>query len=223
MTKHYDSHETKQTEIEQLREENQRLKSLLDAHGINWEQDPVTYAVTHTTPTAAHESGPQLDSSTKVALFRSLFRGRTDVYPLRWESAKGKSGYSPACANEWRSGVCGKPRTKCADCEQRMLLPVTDQVIVDHLTGRQTIGIYPLLTDDTCWFLAVDFDEADWRDDAHAFMQSCRELGVPAALEISRSGDGAHVWIFFTEAVPAREARKLGRRLSAIPAHAHGS
>ena len=213
MTKHYDSNEAKQIKIEQLRQENLRLKALLDAHGITWEQEPVTYTAPLPKPTFAHESSPTLDSAEKVALFRNLFRGRTDVYPLRWESAKGKSGYSPACANEWRSGVCGKPRIKCADCEQRMLLPVTDQVVIDHLTGRQTIGVYPLLTDDTCCFLAVDFDEAEWRDDAHAFMESCRELRVPAALEVSRSGDGAHVWIFFIEAVPAREARKLGAAL----------
>jgi superfamily II DNA or RNA helicase len=202
-----------QKELQQLREENARLKCLLDTHGIEWKQDSVTYTAIPAPAASAHESSPTLDSAAKAVLFRNLFRGRADVYPLRWESAKGKSGYAPACGNEWKSGVCNKPRIKCGDCEQRMLLPVTDQVIVDHLTGRQTIGVYPLLADDTCWFLAVDFDEADWRDDALAFMQSCRELGVSAAIEISRSGAGAHVWIFFIEAMPAREARKLGASL----------
>lgn len=106
--------------------------------------------------------------------------------------------------------MCNKPKVKCADCDNRLLSPVTDQVIHDHLTGKITVGIYPLLADDRCHFLAVDFDEAEWREDAKAIMQSCRELGVPAALEISRSGQGAHVWIFFSAPVFARDARRLG-------------
>ena len=81
------------------------------------------------------------------------------------------------------------------------------------MAGKQTIGVYPLLSDDRCTFLALDFDEADWREDAQAFMRSCRELGIPAALEISRSGNGAHAWIFFAGPVPAREARQLGAAL----------
>jgi hypothetical protein len=115
--------------------------------------------------------------------------------------------------SEWKPGICHKPRVKCGDCNQRQLLPVTDQVIYDHLAGKQTIGVYPLLSDDSCYVLAADFDEADWREDAKAFMQSCRELVIPAALGISRSGNGAHAWIFFAEPVPAREARQLGAAL----------
>ena len=146
-----------------------------------------------------------------MALFRRLFRGRTDVYPVRWEGkTSGKSGYAPACANEWRAGVCEKPRIKCGDCSHRLLVPLSDSVIYDHLAGKQTVGVYPLLEDDTCHFLAVDFDEADWQQDAQAFMQSCDELGVPAALEISRSGQGAHAWVFFAGRVSARDARRLG-------------
>ena len=133
------------------------------------------------------------------------------MHPVRWESATtGKSGYAPACANEWRPGICEKPRIKCADCGNRSLIPVSDAVIYSHLAGEKTIGVYPLLPDDTCYFLAVDFDKAEWREDAKAFVQSCRELDVPVALEISRSGNGAHAWIFFTTAVPARDARRLG-------------
>ncbi len=155
----------------------------------------------------------RLSTDKKIALFRRLFRGRTDVYPLRWESAKGKSGYSPACGNEWKPGICHKPKVKCADCRQRQLLPVTDRVIYNHLAGKHTIGVYPLLSNDSCYFLAVDFDEAGWREDAGAFMQSCQELEIPAALEISRSGNGAHVWIFFADSVPALLARQLGAAL----------
>jgi hypothetical protein len=117
---------------------------------------------------------------------------------------------APACANEWRAGVCEKPRIKCSDCANRLLVPLSDSVIYGHLAGKRTVGIYPLLADDTCHFLAVDFDEADWREDARAFVQSCHELGVPAALEISCSGNGAHAWLFFADQVPARDARRLG-------------
>jgi superfamily II DNA or RNA helicase len=99
---------------------------------------------------------------------------------------------------------------KCSDCGNRLLIPLSDQIIYDHLAGRHTIGVYPLLANDTCYFLAVDFDDTDWQEDAQAFRSSCIELGVPAALEISRSGNGAHVWIFFQSAVPARDARRLG-------------
>ena len=153
----------------------------------------------------------------KIALFRSLFRGREDVYPRRFESRKtGKSGYAPACANEWVRGVCEKPRIKCAECPNRRFLPVTDDVIRWHLSGRDAdgqpfvAGVYPLLLDETCFFLAVDFDKAGWQDDAAAFLETCRRLNLPAALERSRSGRGGHVWFFFDEAIPAALARRLG-------------
>jgi superfamily II DNA or RNA helicase/very-short-patch-repair endonuclease len=158
-------------------------------------------------------SSPQV----KIALFRSLFRGRDDVYPRRFESRKtGRSGYAPACANEWVRGVCEKPRIKCAECPNRRFLPVTDDVIRWHLSGSDpegrpfVAGIYPLLQDETCFFLVVDFDKAGWRDDAAAFLDTCRHLNLPAALERSRSGRGAHVWLFFEEAIPAALARRLG-------------
>lgn len=191
-------------ELAALRSENARLKALLDAHGIAWRLPQKLV------PQPAVEPS-RLTTDEKITLFRKLFRGRTDVYPVRWEGkTSGKSGYAPACANEWRTGVCEKPRIKCGDCAHRVLLPLTDAVIYKHLTGVHTVGIYPLLEGDTCHFLAVDFDEAEWRDDARAFTQSCAELGVPVALEISRSGQGAHAWIFFTGAVSARDARRLG-------------
>jgi hypothetical protein len=153
----------------------------------------------------------------KIALLRSLFRGRDDVYPRRFESRKtGRSGYAPACANEWVRGVCEKPRIKCAECPNRRFLSVTDDVIRWHLSGWDpegqlfVAGVYPLLQDETCFFLAVDFDKAGWHDDAAAFLDTCRHLNLPAALERSRSGRGAHVWFFFDEAIPAALARRLG-------------
>ena len=187
-----------------------RLISLLEANGIDWrinEKKSESSIVIE----AELSRASIISTQEKVALFRRLFRGRTDVYPIRWQSkTSDKTGYAPACANEWRAGVCEKPRIKCSDCGNRLLIPLSDSIIYDHLAGEHTIGVYPLLTDDSCHFLAVDFDEADWRDDARAFAQSCRELNIPVAVEISRSGNGAHAWVFFSSAVPARDARRLG-------------
>ena len=150
----------------------------------------------------------------KVALFRSLFRGRGDVYPRLWVSSRsGKKGYSPVCGNDRVQGVCEKPRVKCGRCPNQAFLPVTDQVILDHLQGKHVVGVYPLLEDDTCWFLAVDFDKEAWRDDVAAFVSTCEESGVQASVERSRSGNGAHVWFFFESLVPATLARKLGSSL----------
>jgi len=194
---------TNSDELAALRAENTRLIALLESHGIEWRL--------RSKPATPRVEPPRLSTEEKVALFRRLFRGRTDVYPVRWESkTTGRSGYAPACANEWRAGVCEKPRIKCGDCSHRLLIPLSDAVIYDHLAGEITVGVYPLMEDDSCYFLVVDFDEAEWREDARAFIQSCDELGVPAALEISRSGKGAHVWVFFASRVSARDARQLG-------------
>ena len=146
----------------------------------------------------------------KIRLFRSLFRGREDVYPVRWENQKGRAGYSPACGNEWHKTLCDKPKVKCGACPNSQFLPLTDRVVHDHLMGKRTIGVYSILKDSSCWFLAIDFDKASWRDDVHAFTESCLHFDMPAYVERSRSGDGAHVWIFFRHAVQASRARKLG-------------
>ncbi|MDB5970670.1 MAG: box helicase [Hydrocarboniphaga sp.] len=191
--------------LNRLRTENARLVSILERNGIDW-CEPEAIAP----QAAASPDVSRLSTDEKVALFRRLFRGRPDVYALRWEGKSGKTGYAPACANEWKAGICEKPRIKCAECPHRQFLPVTDRAIHEHLAGKITIGVYPLLQDETCHFLAADFDEADWREDAQAFMLSCQELQVPASLEISRSGKGAHAWVFFASAVAARDARRLG-------------
>jgi len=146
----------------------------------------------------------------KVALFRSLFKGREDVYAKRFESKTGKSGYQPVCRNEWVRGICEKPRTSCGNCTQRSFEPVTDDVVRNHLSGSIVMGVYPLLPNETCHFLAIDFDKEMWREDVRAFMDTCRLEEIPASLERSRSGNGAHVWIFFKKPVPAAKARRLG-------------
>src|SRR5688572_5609307 len=152
----------------------------------------------------------------KIALFRSLFRGREDVYPRRFESRKtGKSGYAPACSNEWVRGICEKPRVKCAECPSQRFLSVNETVIRWHLSGYDdagqpfVAGVYPMLLDETCFVLAVDFDKEGWADDARVFLDTCHRLNIAAALERSRSGRGGHVWIFFEDAIPAVLARRL--------------
>ena len=166
-------------------------------------------------PSAAvhHRSPPEA----KIALFRSLFRGRDDVYPRRFENrTSGKSGYSPVCGNEWVSGTCEKPRVKCASCRHRQFLPLDDEVIRRHLSGREergrdfVAGVYPMLPDETCFFLAIDFDKTGWQDDVRAVLETCRRINAPGVLERSRSGNGGHVWMFFEDAVPAALARRLG-------------
>ncbi len=150
----------------------------------------------------------------KIALFRVLFCGREDVFPRRWENTRtGKSGYAPACGNEWNPRFCGKPKVKCGVCSNQAFLPLTDKVIEEHLRGHHTIGVYPIRTDDTCRFLAADFDRRTWRRDVEAFLGACRLKGIPAALERSRSGNGGHVWVFFEDPVPASLARRLGAHL----------
>jgi superfamily II DNA or RNA helicase len=158
-----------------------------------------------------------LSNQEKIALFRSLFRGREDVFPRRWISRNGeRKGYSPVCAYDGNYSLCGKrksPRIRCGDCNHQAYIPVDDQVIREHLQGKQVIGVYPLLPDDTCHFLAVDFDKAEWREDVAAFRETCTVLGVPVAVERSRSGNGAHAWFFFTEPVKAAVARIMGCHL----------
>jgi hypothetical protein len=138
----------------------------------------------------------------------------------RFESRKtGRGGYSPVCGNEWVQGVCEKPRIKCFECPHQRFLRVTDDVIRWHLQGHDdhgrdfVMGVYPMLLDETCFFLAADFDKTTWLDDVAAFLETCRQMKLPAALERSRSGRGGHVWFFFNEAVPAALARKFGSHI----------
>ena len=190
-------------------------------------------------PALARNIGPVTSSSRptdRVALFRSLFRGREDVYALRWESLKtGKSGYQPVCKNDWIQGLCRRPQVRCAACPNREFVPVTDRAIGRHLFGAEmpdehilartssgafrppgyakrdfVMGVYPLLEDETCWFLAADFDKKHWPADIAAFRQACLRSGVLVAFERSRSGNGAHAWLFFAEPIPAALARRLG-------------
>lgn len=203
--------EPPEQENTRLREENARLRRLLAVHSIPIpqlapESPPPTKAVDTVSPADKEERARK-----RIALFRSLFRGREDVYARRWKKDDGRHGYAPADVKDWRAINKGRPEDrKEVDQKTRKFLPVTDAVIENHLLGRETVGVYPLLPDETCWFLAADFDKTTWEYDSLAFLETCRDLGVPAVLERSRSGKGGHVWIFFECALPAITARKLG-------------
>ena len=175
----------------------------------------VKEAVSSVNATKRSDSISSLNSESplaeKIRLFRSLFHGREDVYAILWQNKTTlKSGYSPVCKNEWAPGLCQKFKVRCSACPNRELAPLTDQVIQNHLEGKFTAGVYPLSKDDSCYFLAIDFDKQSWAEDIVSFCETCQSLGIPAALERSRSGNGGHVWIFFSEAVPASSARNLG-------------
>lgn len=191
-------------EVVSLREENARLRDLLgldarpsDGHETAW------------SPTLLAESkrGTPIDAAAsdteKFALLRALFGARSDVYAVRWHNTKtGKSGWSPATKGGWSKRRAPKD-----------YLPLTDDVFARHLRGEISVGIYPLLSGDTCGLLACDFDQGTWALDALAYLDVCHANGVPAALERSRSGNGAHVWIFFADVVPAAQARAVGAAL----------
>lgn len=192
-------------ECNRLRTENDYLKKIIQ------QQFHSTSSVHQSTElTLVTNASHKYD---KMQLFTSLFKGRTDVYATRYESKNGKSGYSPACSNEWVPGVCGKPKIKCSECLVRALIPIAEQNIYDHLSGKQVIGLYPLLKDDTCSFLAIDFDKGEWQKDVSVFTEIYRTANVPYSIERSRTGNGAHVWIFIREQLPATIARKLGKFL----------
>ncbi len=150
----------------------------------------------------------------KVNLFMSLFKGREDVFATRWENLKkGISGYSPACGNEWVPGICQKPKIKCSACKNKDYLKLNSEAIEDHLRGKIVAGIYPLLPDETCWFLAIDFDGEEWQKDITSIRKVCVNFEIPVVVERSRSGNGAHAWFFFEQPVPASTARKFGSAL----------
>ncbi len=168
----------------------------------------------HDSVVAKRYTGPSAIESEHDALFLSLFRGRESVYPKLWENqSKGRKGYAPVCDNEWVRGVCGKPphgKVKCSECPKQAFRPLDEEAITAHLHGLATIGTYAIREDDTCTFLACDFDGSGWQSDVFLYQSIAKDLGVGVLVERSRSGNGAHAWVFFSNPVPARLARSLG-------------
>lgn len=208
--------------IQELEKENARLKAILDKNGIEYESfESKTCKTNHLGATAV--STHQLTLQEKVALFQSLFQGREDVFARRWySSTTQKSGYQPVCTREWNREFCDKRKYKCADCPNRQFAPLAYNDFFNHLAGkdawgRDVIGLYPIRKDNTCSFLCTDFDdkscEHGYKNDVLAFVNVCKTWNVPCYIERSRSGNGAHAWIFFDTPVTAFKARKLGNAI----------
>lgn len=212
-------------EYERLLEENRLLKRKIDKLKSQVqkqnENNSLSNSKTTEEPTSFHDIA--ISSSTinkyaspdeKIKLYMSLFKGQTDVYAKRWENKKkDKAGYSPVCKNEWVYGLCNKPKVKCSKCPYREYETLDESVIESHLKGQIVAGVYPLLTDETCHFLAIDFDGKDWREDVATIREICNEFNIQAIVERSRSGNGAHLWFFFENPISAVLARKFGSSL----------
>ena len=193
--------ETKEQEIKKLQEEIKMLKSNL-------------------TISNKDDNKQELTREEKVEIFMNYFKGRDDVYPYLSIDKNNPNikYYIPACANEWKKGICNKTMAKkCKTCQYRENKPLSKEVIYNHMYNNQPIGIYPLLENETCYFLALDFDnkntDNDIKNDVLAFANICETYSIPIAIEKSRSGKGIHIWIFFDKNIRALTARKLGSLL----------
>jgi len=152
-------------------------------------------------------------SEQQLELFMSLFRGRTNVYARHWEK-DGRSGYSPAYEFNWDEFMAHKRRGgSMKDFENKKLIPLTNDVVKKHLIGQHIVGIYPILPENTSYFIAADFDGENWLADSKAYISACTEMGLSAYLERSRSGNGGHVWVFFSEAYPCYKSRQIALKL----------
>ena len=209
-------------QYEVLHKENEDLKSLLKIHGVEYEtrmkedmNKPIYSLVSVPTIT--------LSIDERIRLFQSLFKGREDVFARRWFSkTTGKSGYQPVCINEWKQGICDKKKYRCVICPNRNFAPLTSQDMYRHLEGKDeyccdVVGLYAIMQDNNCAFLCADFDDKNckygYKEDVLAYVGVCREWLIPYAIERSRSGNGAHVWIFFEAPLPASKARRLGNAI----------
>ena len=198
-----------------LKEENLALKARLGLGEPVSDALPSPEEIQHgsQTQSPAHVD-VNADPADKIRLFSSLFKGREDLYAKRWESKDGgKAGYMPVCQNESKAGLCRKFKVKCASCDNRSYAPLDENAIDTHLRGKLVAGVYPLLQDETCHFLAIDFDKEGWQEDASTLRDVCGAFNIPVAFERSRSGQGAHAWFFFTAPVSASLARKFGSAL----------
>jgi hypothetical protein len=213
----FDKYQILLEENEKLKRENEELKRLLRltetcsnideqvlSNTESSSEDQIS-GVCHITNISSAED--------KVRLFASLFRGRDDVYAKRWQNKEGKLGYSPVCINEWVRGICNKPKIKCSECNNKKYCALDSSTIDKHLRGKEVLGLYPLLCDEACYLLAIDFDDEGWQGDISVVREICKEKNIPVAVERSRSGSGAHMWFFFEEKISSASARKFGTAL----------
>lgn len=221
------SFEELQTKYQLLLSENRLLKAELDAfkaglcdtelqqqEELCLSRKPENIIHPFSTESSSDSISYRSESAEKIRLFMYLFKGRDDVYAKRWDSKKNeKAGYSPVCLNEWQRGVCGKPKVPCSTCANKSYAPFNESVIENHLLGNMVAGIYPMLRDETCWFLAIDFDDGDWQKDISTLQDVCMTFGIPVVVERSRSGNGGHAWFFFEAPLSATLARKFGTSL----------
>jgi len=226
-----DKYQSLLIENDKLKAENKKLKEQLDAclpgrqtltHQDETIKEAVAISVSERYASLAvkethHENNSSINRNSspgdKIKLFTSLFKGREDVYAKRWQNKNYVSGYSPVCLNEWKPGICNKPKIKCTECPNKSFIPLNEKVIEEHLKGKVVAGIYPMLPDETCCFLAMDFDDEGWDKDISILRNVCKEFEIPFSVERSRSGSGAHVWSFFEERISASLARKFGSSL----------
>lgn len=202
---------TEQAKLAELERELSAARNRINSLNTELQTTPVAKPTALPLTTTVARGAPATPAD-KVKLFRSLFRGRPDVFPVRFVSKKtGNPGYAPACSNKWEPGLCHlKSGGKCSDCPNQAFVPIEDRVVIDHLRGRHVMGCYPMLEDETTWFLAVDFDKTSWKEDVASFAETSRAHDIPAAVERSRSGNGAHAWFFFASPVSANVARRMG-------------
>jgi hypothetical protein len=210
------------SENSSLTEENNRLKTQLGMTKSKPSKNSITKIIAEKTilndestegASFLHVNNTS-DSISKIKLFMSLFKGRDDVYAKWWENKKkATSGYSPVCLNQWQVGLCKKPKISCTKCANKLYAAFDEYVIEDHLRGNIVAGIYPMLPDESCYFLAMDFDEEDWQNDISVVREVCTEFNIPVAVERSKSGNGGHVWFFFENRISVVLVRKFGTAL----------
>lgn len=191
-----------------LRDEVERLRKLLSKEESGTDSS-ADFDIVKETSLEQNDNLVTMNSSSKekIQLFLSLFRGRSDVCAKRWRN---KPGYSPYCFNDFKQGICNKPKIKCGECKFSDFAPLDEERIEGHLLGKYVLGLYPMTVNDTCFLLAMDFDESTWSEDVKTIMKICNKNGIPVYAERSRSGDGCHLWFFFENEIKASFARKFG-------------
>jgi len=188
--------EIKQLKMKSVAESAAEYMQVSISNEISNQQIPTDYRLTQSS--SSHE---------KLSLYLSLFKGRSDVCAKKW---KNKSGYSPYCYNDFKPGLCNKPKIKCSGCNNSNFAQLNQEQLKKHLLGEQVLGLYPMTTKDTCYLLAMDFDEATWKDDIAVVRRLCYANNIPVYAERSRSGEGCHLWFFFEKEIKASVARKFG-------------